>query len=313
MDVLVGGQVDGKLHEVGPNGQCGLGAGEPNVAVVVVANPGYGEQIRGESCKPAVVGGARLACRGRSKPTAAHLGVRTIVYHALHQADHQVGHSRVEHMAFGVGDLPHDVVTAILDLRNETGRYVVAVVGKDGVSSGDLERCGHVSAQRQSRGGQHVVIETGIHGQLLHLVIAHRFSQVYRGHVQGVSQGLAHRNLAVVLLLVIAGIIGLAIEHKRRGRIVENRSGSDKRLRAVDAGVEGGGVDERLKRRAGLPPGQHVIQLAHPVVAPAYQRPDLSRVRIKGHERYLGLVGIGGRLVFSSSQLGDGAVHLLHA
>ena len=63
MDVLVGGQVDGKLHEVGPNGQCGLGAGEPDVAVVVVANPGYGEQIRGESCKPAVVGGARLACR----------------------------------------------------------------------------------------------------------------------------------------------------------------------------------------------------------------------------------------------------------
>ena len=69
--------------------------------------------------------------------------------------------------------------------------------------------------------------------------------------------------------------------------------GEDPRA-ALDRGIQRGGVDERLEDGARLPLGQHVVQLADPVIAAADQRLDLAGVRIERDQRHLRL-GESGR------------------
>ena len=56
-----------------------------------------------------------------------------------------------------------------------------------------------------------------------------------------------------------------------------------------------------------------MVQLTHTIVPPTHQGPDLSGVRVERDHRDLGLVGVRRGLVFSSPQLSDVAVHLLHS
>ena len=108
----------------------------------------------------------RCACfaRGwRSQATAANLGCRAIVYDTLHQAHHQVGNTGVQHVSRRARALPHNPIGRILYRGDKAWRNVITAIGKHGVGAGHLERGGHVGAQGESRGGQHVPVKAGCH------------------------------------------------------------------------------------------------------------------------------------------------------
>ncbi len=70
-NVGVLGELDGALHELGPDGRGGEGALELDVGVVVVADPDDAEEVGGVAGEPGVVAGSGLAGGGGGEAVAA--------------------------------------------------------------------------------------------------------------------------------------------------------------------------------------------------------------------------------------------------
>src|SRR5215831_1892520 len=92
LDVAAAGERS--RHELGPDRQCGLGAGEAERLVVVESYPDHREQLRREADEPCValiVGGAGLAGGVERKALRPCGGRRAEVEHAAHHVEDEVG------------------------------------------------------------------------------------------------------------------------------------------------------------------------------------------------------------------------------
>ena len=85
-DVGVLGELDGALHELGPDGRGGVGAFDLDVGVVVVADPDDAEEVGGVAGEPGVVAGAGLAGGGCGEAVRADAGGGAVVHDAFHAA-----------------------------------------------------------------------------------------------------------------------------------------------------------------------------------------------------------------------------------
>ena len=141
---------DSGFHEARPDGQSGLGAGEAESAVVVMADPDHGEQARYESHKPCVscvVGSAGLSGGGELETSGPDLPSRSMVDDALHEVGDQIG-------ALGVDDTssapfrPVDHLTSgVQDGGHEMRLHLNSSVGDDGVGCSQFERRNFEGAQ----------------------------------------------------------------------------------------------------------------------------------------------------------------------
>ena len=126
-------------------------------------------------------------------------------------------------------------------------------------------------------------------------------------------QSVAHGHQAVVFLLVVLRLVRLASVLERRGLVHQDGRGRHQRLRAVHSGVQRRGVHERLERRSGLPPREHVVELAYPVVAPSHQGFQRAGVGVEGDQGHLRLVGFRRRSSLHAVQLLYKVIHFPHA
>ena len=256
--------------------------------------------------------GSGLARRRQREPARPDAGRGAVVDDALHQVDHEIANARVEDLAPGLGALEQISARGIVDGQDESRPDVLAVIGKNGVSARDLERRRHVSPERQRGGRQQVLVHAGLDRQLPDPVVADHLGQAHRGHVERLVQSLAHRDRAVVFLLVIPGVVSPALIRERRRFVHQDGSRRDHRLGAVYTGVQGGSVDEGLEGRAGWPPRQHVVELADAVIAPADKGFQLPGVRVHGDQRDLRLVGLRRWRALRPLLLGELAIDLRH-
>jgi len=103
------------------------------------------------------------------------------------------------------------------------------------------------------------------------------------------------RHHAEVFIFEIPRRIFLASESKRRLLVLKHGRRNKDRARPVGVGqrrssnarIERSRIDERLEDRSGGPMRNRMVELALPVVAPAYQRQHLPGMRIERHHRYL--------------------------
>ncbi len=82
-DVGVLGELDGAVHELGPDGSGGDGSGEFDVGVVVVADPDDADKVGVVGGEPCVVGGAGFARGGGHESTLADCVSVTEVHDAF--------------------------------------------------------------------------------------------------------------------------------------------------------------------------------------------------------------------------------------
>src|SRR5260370_34484447 len=98
-DVAIGGQRRGAKHEVGPDGRGRRAARQPQIALIVEADPDDAKQIRGETREPAVGRRARFSCRWESETPCADTRARAPVKHIYQETVDKVRDPRIESRA----------------------------------------------------------------------------------------------------------------------------------------------------------------------------------------------------------------------
>ena len=144
-------ELDGAVHELGPDGRGGDGAGELDVGVVVVADPDDADEVGGVAGEPGVVGGAGFAGGGSGEAVLADGGAVAEVHDAFEQRLGEVGGAGVHDLLGFGGEVGDDVAVGVADAGEQPGVEVDAAVGEDGVGAGHVERCGVVGAERDGR------------------------------------------------------------------------------------------------------------------------------------------------------------------
>ena len=174
-----------------------------------------------------------------------------------------------------------------------------------------FERRDFVGAQGHRRRGLDAVVHAGAVGHGHHVVETHHLRHFDGGHVEGVRQRLAQRHVAVELVLEVARLVGLAVEPEGRGLVHHHGTGGQQARPSGNGRIERRGIHERLENRTRLPLGEHVVELAHSVVAPARQRLDLAGVRDRWPPAPP--AASGRRLAAEAALPADLLVHALHA
>src|SRR5258708_6707163 len=98
-DVAIGGQRRGAKHEVGPDGRGRRAARQPQIAIIVEADPDDAKQIRGETREPAVARRARFSCRWQSETPRADTRACASVKHIHQETVDKVRDPRIESRA----------------------------------------------------------------------------------------------------------------------------------------------------------------------------------------------------------------------
>ncbi len=217
-----------------------------------------------------------------------HTRARSRAQHLFHHVLDQVGDARIDHLLVLGLRLENRLPVLIADILDEAGADQLAIVRKDRVGAGDLERRHFISAERDGWRRFDVHIQPGCARRLCDLVIADHLRDFHGGDVQRMRQRVPDGNLALVFLIVILRLVGFFVEPERGRLIHDHRSRCDHRAGVgIQSRAQRGGVDERLERRARLPFRDRVIELADAVAAPADQRLHFAGLRIQTYQRNL--------------------------
>lgn len=214
-------ELDGAVHERGPDGRGGVGALQLDVGVVVIADPDDAEQVGGVAGEPGVVRGAGFACCWCVEAVGSCGCARAARHDAFEQRLREVGDAWVEYL-FGLGcEVGDDVAVGIANAGEYPGREVCTVVGEDGVGTGHVDGCGAVGADGDRRCALGVD-DAGGARERGNVAVADLFRERDGGDVKRVFDGCRGRDHAGELaVLEVAGCVGLAVEHKGSGVVVE--------------------------------------------------------------------------------------------
>ena len=194
-DVGVLGELDGTVHELGPDGGGGVGALERtcqstrDICVIVVADPDHAEQVGGVAGEPDIVGGSGFAGGGCGEAVRAEPGAGAEGHDVFQQGLGEVGDAGIEDLLGFGGVVGDDVAVGVADAGEHPGLEVDAAVGEDGVGAGHVDGGGVVGADGDGRGGAGVD-DAGGAGEGGDVLEADHLGQGDGGDVERVLDGL---------------------------------------------------------------------------------------------------------------------------
>ena len=146
VDIGVLRELDGALHELGPDGGGGEGSLELDVGVVVVADPDDADEVGSVAGEPGVVGGTGLTGGGCGEAVGANGRGGAASDDTLQQRLGEVGDAGVEDLAGDRGVVGDDVSAAVADAGEHPGVEADAVVREDGIGAGHVDGRGLIGA-----------------------------------------------------------------------------------------------------------------------------------------------------------------------
>ena len=197
------GQLDGMLHECGPDGGGGMRTFQLDVGIVVIADPDDADEVGRVAGEPGIVRGAGFSRSGGLESEAADLCGGARVHHVLQHIGGEIGDARIED-GLGVRLMIGDgIPVGRADRGDLPGDDAGAVVGKGSVSTCHLDRGCAIGSQCDGRCALRVD-DAGVAGECGNVVVANHLGELDGRVVQRILQGVARRHLAQAVVAVVA-------------------------------------------------------------------------------------------------------------
>ena len=159
--------------------------------------------------------------------------------------------------------------------------------GKRCIPRGNIDRRHFIRTESDGWCWLNVVAEAHFPRDLHHPAVADEFRDFDGRDVEGIRQGVAHRDAPHEFFSIVIRSIFLAVKLECRWLVVDCRGGRDDGLHAVNSVIQCRRINKRFEHRSRLAMRQRMIQLALPVIAPANDRLDFSGPRVQRDQRDL--------------------------
>ena len=292
--LLEGRIVEHGAEEVTTDGECRAVALTQHTSAevdgaILAAHPSATNQLRRGADEP----GIGVIIRRTGLTTEVGIG-GLVVAHESHEARAGAAHAALEQLlheeggAIRNGLLPlgggfvDDIAIAILNTGHEHWIEVLTIVHGGAIGIDHLEQIDIAGAQRERRGGVELRLDTHGMGGVHDIVDAALLTQANGYGVDTHGEGLFQRDVgsreAAVGIGGRPGYFLTVIHHLHGEELVLTR------VARGDALIHGFGVNEELKRRAGLAHGGYLIILPRTEIDIAHPGFDMTGLGLHSHE-----------------------------